>query len=361
MRPRHLARGSTLNTIEPSSGAPAPPPGVGSALERMKGQKKRVPFAVVCSLFCGLPINASSSSPLVNVTFSGDNGQLTAYYSSVANDLNYAAADWEKLFVLGSAFPLNVEVIFDNSPTANASSSFTTPLYSVGALWASQQGAVDAVMNGVHNPSGPYDAAIHIGTTYLTNELWFDPNSANTGSVPVDKTDAASVFLHEFGHIFAFQGDRNQLTGAPLSNAESSFDVLVSVHNNAPYFTGSAAETVYGGAVPLTVGNIYHVGNPSGPGANLEAYPGDLMNGNIFYRGTRYTISALDAAIVADLVLITEVPEPRTIGIFFAYAIGFWLARRWSRLSTPKPRILCPCPYQRFASDRVSTWKLASA
>src|SRR5207237_2152409 len=115
----------------------------------------------------------------------------------------------------------------------------------------------------------------------------------------------------------AFQGDRNQLTGAPLYNAESSFDVLVSVQNNAPYFTGSAAETVYGGAVPLTVGNIYHVGNPSGPGANLEAYPGDLMNGNIFYRGTRYTISALDAAIVADLVLIAECREHRLFGISF--------------------------------------------
>jgi hypothetical protein len=319
--------------IETSSRS-AQPPGVGLALERVKGQQKRVLFAVACSLFCGLPINASFSSPLVNVTFSGDNGQLSTYYSSVANDLNYAAAEWEKLFVRGSASFLNVDIIFDNSPTANASSLFITPLYSVGPLWVSQQGAVDAVLDGLHNPSGPYDAAIHIGTSYLTNELWFDPNPANTDSIPIDKTDAASVFLHEFGHIFAFQGDRNQLTGAPSPNAESTFDALVSIQHNTPYFTGYTAETVYGGAVPLTVGNIYHVGNPSGPGANLETYPGDLMNGNVFYRGTRYTISALDAAIAADLEFVTEVPEPRTIGMFCAYAIGFWLARRWSRLGT---------------------------
>jgi len=261
--------------------------------------------------------------------------QLSPYYGEIANDLNYAAADWEKLFVSGSAATLNVDVIFDNSPTANSSSLFATPLYSLGSWSVFQQGAVDVALDGIHNPSGPYDAAIHVGTSYLTNELWFDPNPANTDSVPVNKTDAESVFIHEFGHIFGFQGYRDQSTGALWSNAESTFDVLMSFLNNAPYFTGSDAESVYGGPVPLTVGNIYHVGNPSGPGADLEAYPGDLMNGNVFYRGTRYIISPIDAAIFTDLGLTTEVPEPGTIGIFSVSLIGFWLMRRWSRVSSP--------------------------
>jgi hypothetical protein len=288
---------------------------------------------------------------LLDVTFSGDNGQLSSYYSSLVNDLNYAAADWEKLFVSGNSSTLNVNVVFDNSPTANSSSLFVTPLYSTGPMWVYQQGAVDTVLNGVHNPWGLYDAAIHIGTSFLTNELWFDPNPANIDSVPVNKTDAESVFTHEFGHIFGFEGYRDSLTGGLWFNAESVFDTWITLVDNAPYFTGPSAENVYGGAVPLTVGNIYHVGNPSGPGADLEVYPGDLMNGNVFYRGTKYDVSPLDAAIFADLGLTknvgggslatnfadvpaaSQIPEPGTIGVFGAALIGFWFAGRWRTTS----------------------------
>ena len=110
-----------------------------------------------CSLFCYCLISSAYSSPLLNVTFSGDNGQLSSYYGSLVNDLSYAAADWEKLFVSGNASTLNVNVVFDDSPTANSSSLFVTPLYNTGSMWVYQQGAVDAVLNGAHNPWGPYD------------------------------------------------------------------------------------------------------------------------------------------------------------------------------------------------------------
>jgi PEP-CTERM motif-containing protein len=358
MRQAHLRRVSALAVIKTSSGLEAKQRDNGVACPEAKNHRKTLSLTLSCGLFCSCITGSAYSSPLLNVTFSGDNGQLSSYYGSLVNDLSYAAADWEKLFVSGNASTLNVNVVFDDSPTANSSSLFVTPLYNTGSMWVYQQGAVDAVLNGAHNPWGPYDAAIHIGTSYLTNELWFDPNPANIDSVPVNKTDADSVFIHEFGHIFGFQGYRDQSTGTLWwPNAESVFDTWVTLLNNAPYFTGPDAESVYGGAVPLTVGNIYHVGNPSGPGADLEVYPGDLMNGNVFYRGTTYGISALDAAIFADLGLTTnfadvalasnfadvplapQIPEPGTIGIFGTALVGFWLARRWRRPSsqTSKP------------------------
>ena len=279
-----------------------------------------------------MSICTAYSSPVINVSFSGDNGQLSSYYSSITNALVGGAAEWEGLFVHGNGFPLNVNVIFDNSPTSDGASLFTTPLYTVGSLSVYRQGAVDAVLSGVHNSSDPYDAAIHIGTSYLTHELWFDPDPTNAGSIPIEKTDAESVFTHEFGHIFAINGNRDSSTGVLLSNYESTFDALVSFFNNDPYFIGSYAENVYGGPVPLTVGNIYHVGNPPGhPGADLESYPGDLMNGNVFYRGTRYSISDLDIAIAADLGLVVAVPEPNALGIFCASLVGLWLTRYRSR------------------------------
>jgi hypothetical protein len=310
-------------------------------------------IAVTCIQSWFFPMCSSYASPLVNVTFSGDNGQFASYYGEITNDLNGAAAQWETLFVSGNASTLNLNVVFDNSPTANSASSFVTPLYNVGPTWVYQQGAVDAVVYGIHNSWGPYDAQLHIGTSYLTNDLWFDPNPANIDPVPINKTDAESVFLHEFGHIFGFEGYRDPSTGALWFNAESTFDTLISFLNNSLYFTGSDAEAVYGGPVPLTVGNIYHVGNPSGPGSDLEIYPGDLMNGNVFYTGTRYSISDLDVAMFADLGLATnltdatlatnfadvppesQIPEPRTIAIFGTALIALWLTRRWWRVSCP--------------------------
>src|SRR6266436_1772858 len=294
---------------------------IGSQLEsRDQRPGKGVLNFAICGMFCCLMIGTAYSSPLLNVGFSGDNGQFSTYYISISNALVLAADKWEKLFVSGNVSTLNVDVIFDNSPTANAASLFTTSLYSVGPISVSRQGAVDTVLSGLHNPSGPYDAAIHIGTSYLTNELWFDPNPANIDSVPIDRTDAESIFTHEFGHIFGFNGNRDESTGALLSNVESTFDALVSVLNNFPYFIGSNAENVYGGPVPLTVGNMYHVGNPSGSGVELVTYPADLMNGVVFYRGTRYSISALDAAIAADVGLVVAVSEPSPIALFFRHA-----------------------------------------
>src|SRR5882724_8932176 len=305
---------------------------IGSQLEsRDQRPGKGVLNSSICGMFCCLMIGTAYSSPLLNVGFSGDNGQFSTYYSSISNDLVLAADKWEKLFVSGNAYTLNVGVIFDNSPTANAASLFTKPLYNVGPISVFRQGAVDTVLNGVHNPSGPYDAAIHIGTSYLTNELWFDPNPANIDSVPIDKTDAESIFTHEFGHIFGFNGNRDESTGALVSDVESTFDALVSVLNNSPYFIGSNAENVYGGPVPLTVGNMYHVGNQSGPGAELATYPADLMNGVVFYRGMKYAISALDAAIATDLGLVVAVPEPSPIAIFCAALVLFWLSGCWRR------------------------------
>jgi hypothetical protein len=200
---------------------------------KVKRSEKRVLYPAICCIFWCLAISPAYSSPLLNVSFSGDNGQLSNYYGSISNELTTAAQTWEALFVSGNAFTLNVNVIFDSSPTSNAASLYATTLYDVGPLSVFRQGAVDAVLNGVHNPLGPYDAAIHIGTSYLTDELWFDPNPATIDNIPIDRTDAGSIFTHEFGHIFGFNGNRDQSTGALLSNAESTFDALVNVLNNS--------------------------------------------------------------------------------------------------------------------------------
>ena len=59
---------------------------------KIKGQgKRRILSSAICGMFCCLTVSAAYSSPLLDVSFSGDNGQFSPYYSSISNDLVLAA------------------------------------------------------------------------------------------------------------------------------------------------------------------------------------------------------------------------------------------------------------------------------
>ncbi|MCU0688198.1 MAG: hypothetical protein MUE97_00420, partial [Phycisphaerales bacterium] len=54
----------------------------------------------------------------------------------------------------------------------------------------------------------------------------------------------------------------------------------------------------YGGPVPVTTGNPSHLGNPVGQiGSDLIP---ELMNGVVFFNGTRYFVGPMDRAILRD-------------------------------------------------------------
>jgi hypothetical protein len=176
--------------------------------------------------------------------------------------------------------------------------------------------ALAEVLTGVNpNGGGPVIELDFNARDYLPH-VWFDPSgAARTGAVPAGKTDFISVALHETLHALGFQGYRaidGPAYGTLPADHESDFDALTAFGaGGSPgtlYFQGSQASALYGGPVPLTsVGpsdpltsqNFYHVGNPAGgPGSELL---GDIMNGMEFTNGTRYTVSPLDLAILADL------------------------------------------------------------
>jgi hypothetical protein len=105
--------------------------------------------------------------------------------------------------------------------------------------------------------------------------------------------------MHELGHAFAFNGWMNNFTGVMSDRYQSVYDELIDFRGGSFYFTGSGAARTYGSPVPLSYGNITHLGNLfPGPGSDLIP---DLMNGVVFYRGSRYNISPLNIAILADV------------------------------------------------------------
>jgi hypothetical protein len=179
----------------------------------------------------------------------------------------------------------------------------------VGGVNVFEQGVANEIRTGI-DPNGDMpDLYLKFEPSYLTGELWFDPNPlARSAPVPGDKTDAYSVLLHELTHAIAFNGWRDATTAAIPGSPpyESTFDQWESFDDANIYFNGPHATAIYGGPVPITYGNNWHVGNAAPrPGSDLI---GDLMNGVVFFRGARYDISPLDLAIIADAGLATMPP-----------------------------------------------------
>jgi hypothetical protein len=215
----------------------------------------------------------------------------------------------------------------------------------VGGRSTYEQGVASELRNGVDPNGVAPDALISVGLAYLRNELWFDPDPvARSAAVPADRTDAQSVFLHEFGHILAYNGWADANTGQPPAGYWSVFDRWIQP-GGPSRFLGPAALTAWGSAPDLTTGNIDHWGNPAGAMRRMAASPflvvrdgvpvpsmpctlapsvdappsawrgaqagsaglvDQLMNGVVFYRGTRYAISALDRGVMLDAGLLAE-------------------------------------------------------
>jgi hypothetical protein len=227
----------------------------------------------------------------------------------------------------GADTTLQVLIKFNNNIPRATGRSFTSSFVSTttGGLNIFEQGAAGKIRTGTDTNGTAPDIEFSFNTNYLLNELWF---GGSTADVPIKRTDATSVFLHEFGHAFAFNGFRDPLTGAlPAGNFASTFDAQSSFDGTNFFFNGPKATALYGGPIALTYGNIFHLGNSSPrPGSDLIS---DLMNGVQFERGRRYSISALDLAILEDVGIktnpIESVPTPP---LLLSTLIFGWFAKR---------------------------------
>ena len=230
-------------------------------------------------------------------------------------DLNAVGQIYSSL--LNGRGTVEVRVVPNNNiPRSEGSTVGVFPAGTSNGVAVYEPAALAEATTGVDpNGTGP-EIELDFNTQSFLPQCWFDPSgAARTAPVPPGKTDFISVAVHEMLHGFGFQGYRaisGPGYGTLPAGYESSYDALTRFGTGANagllYFLGPRATAVYGGPVPLTsVGpsdpltsqNFYHLGNPAGrPGANLL---GDVMNGVVFSEGTRYTVSNLDLAILADM------------------------------------------------------------
>lgn len=285
----------------------------------------------------------ASAQGQIEVVFNDPGAVYASYHADIERVTLAAGANWLSHFTAtGTAPVLTVRIGFDALATATGrslTSSFVGVSNSGMNLFA--QGAAHELLTGIDPNGSEADIEIMFGTGgYLQTELWFDPAPLQrTSPVPLSQTDAYSVLQHEFAHALGFNGWLDSSTGTVPGNDASTFDALVGEHPQGAgtglYFLGSSAMALYGGPVPLTDGNYTHFGNWA-PGNGQDLLP-DLMNGLVFYRGTRYTVSALDLAVMNDLGLPTSVgvvPEPATSALWLLGAGALLLSQRRIRQRT---------------------------
>ncbi len=172
-------------------------------------------------------------------------------------------------------------------------------VYNNGTYNVFEQGMTAELRTDADPNGATADVEILLNPDYALNELWYDPDPvARVATVDINRTDAMSTFLHEFGHALAFSGWINGTTGTFPGDYQSTFDEQIEFDGTNFFFPGPEATAVNGTAPPLTYANVFHVANfTPRPGENLLF---DVMNGLVFYRGYRYDISALDLAMLGD-------------------------------------------------------------
>ena len=249
------------------------------------------------------PANAALN---YTVNFDDPSATYSEYYDDIRSNVLAAGAAWSS-YIVGNA-SLEVQIGFSSSvSTANGASLTSSFVSSQGSYNVWEQGAAGEINTGIDPNGSDADIGFTIGTDYLVNELWLDTDPFNrTSTIASGRTDAVSVFLHEFGHAFAFNGWRDPNDGS-IGVDHSTFDENVIFNGTDLLFEGANAKNV-----ALTLGNYGHLGNDTGLGVDLIS---DLMNGVVFDRETRYEISALDLAILADSGL-TVVPMPAAFWLF---------------------------------------------
>ncbi|WP_272481070.1 Calx-beta domain-containing protein, partial [Microcystis aeruginosa] len=252
-----------------------------------------------------------------NITINDPLNTYSTYYAAIKSSIQASGSFWDN-YIGGVNANLEVVVNFNNNiPTATGRSVTSSFVRNNGTFNIFEQGAAAEIKTGIDPNQNEPDIEINLSPNYLINTLWFDSNPfTREGIVPNNKIDAVSVFMHELGHAFAFNGWMNPTTGTMPGNYQSIFDEKTYFDGTNFFFTGSQAVSIYGSSVPLTYGNISHLGNNSPrPGSDLIS---DLMNGVVYYYGQKYYISPLDVAILAD----TGVPVTFNLPVSVTLAVS---------------------------------------
>lgn len=217
--------------------------------------------------------------------------------AGLVSDLNAALAEWAQ-YITGAG-TLTVQLTI--APTTRENGGATTS-YHVGADAGRElymPSSIYELTTGQHVAGSSSDITITVDPGYLAQYVWIDPNPDQPSTIPADRQDQVSVFLHELGHGLGISSFRD--ASGHLGSAEFLWDTfLVQQGPDSVWFEGPHAMDVYGGPLPVTT---LHNGEAYSHLANTTTEPlgADVMNGVALYGGRSYAVSNVDLAILQDL------------------------------------------------------------
>ena len=260
--------------------------------------------AALCSAFALAPAQAALTYSL---SINDPLGAASSLHGQIDQHIGAALFQWGN-HLTGSA-NLEIQVDITSAVDRAAGTSFTSGYYGTsGGYNVFEQGAAYELRTGIDPNGAAPDVHLLFNADYLNHTLWFDSDPyARTAAMDSSRVDATSVFIHEFGHALAFNGWGDLNNGSLPANYASPWDINTSFDGQNLFFTGAQAQAAYGGPVPITGGNNFHLGNLVGPGGDLVS---DVMNGVVFEYGHRYNLSALNLAMMRDMGLAQNDQDP---------------------------------------------------
>jgi hypothetical protein len=258
------------------------------------------PLAAICLLFtAAFQIPASAKAQTLypySVQVSDPQNQLGSHKSAFLKNFAGAIEQWNRALIMKGSLRVTIEVTTSVTGIEGASATNIFIGYLAG-IPVYEESAAYAIRTGVNVSPGSPDLKIKVNPNFLRTEAWFDPKPMlRTQAVPTNKTDLVSLLTHELGHAFGMNGFADQNTDQPNPLYLSVFDTFLSADSNGPTFVGPNTFRAYGDALPLTPHNLYHYGTLQTPELDYG-----LMNGIVFFRGTRYYVSTLEVSIMKDL------------------------------------------------------------
>lgn len=265
-------------------------------------------FAGWCLAFLTAPGSIGAELTL-QMSFNDPGRKWAGFYPAITSNLKAAVQDWGQYLESGASLEVEIVFVDDHYFRVHGSSVASSAFATAGGGPLYEQGVATEIRTGKDPNGDAPDVRLEIGTYYLANRLWFDPDPVmRTAPVPADKVDALSVFMHEIGHALGFNGWTSPYDGSCSEQQKSTFDRWVRFDGTNFFFHGPQAMANYGGPVPLTYGNVFHVGNAAPrPGRELAS---DVMNGEANVCGERYYLSRLDLGMLADADLPVKIPLP---------------------------------------------------
>ena len=233
------------------------------------------------------------------VSLNDPSGLAGAQANAIATTMQAAANRWGAL-IQGFGV-VDIQVNFArlgtgaSSPLATGGSAETAFVENKPGLVVFQQSSAWEIQTGADINGTAADLIVTINSD-LIPQLFFD--ASFSASIPPDKYDAGTIFLHEIGHGLAFnslrQADGSLMLGTASDRSSIPFSLVYDnfvSFNNGVKFNGPNTNLVSGGVLLAGIDNTAHVSDIN-----------DLMNPSVSLR-TRKSISDVDIAVAQDVGL----------------------------------------------------------